>query len=42
MQTYVQASMVATAYLQTKDQDNYNKWKTIEKEEAINAVMPEE
>ena len=42
MQTYVQASMVAAAYLQTKDQDNYNKWKTIEKEEAINAVMPEE
>lgn len=40
MQTYVQASMVATAYLQAKDEVNYNKWKAIEKEEAKNAGMP--
>ena len=41
MQTYVQASLVATAYLQAKDEANYNKWKAIEKEEAINAGIPQ-
>ena len=39
MQTYVQAGLVAAAYLQAKDQENYNKWKAIEKEEAKNAGM---
>ena len=33
MQTYVQAGMVAAAYLQAKDEVNYNKWKAIEKQE---------
>ena len=42
MQTYVQASLVAAAYLQAKDEANYNKWKAIEKEEAKNAGMPTE
>jgi hypothetical protein len=41
MQTYVQASLVATAYLQAKDEANYIKWKAIEKEEAINAGIPQ-
>lgn len=40
MQTYVQASLVAAAYLQAKDEINYNKWKEIEKQEAENAGMP--
>ncbi|QSW89696.1 hypothetical protein J0383_02515 [Flavobacterium endoglycinae] len=39
IQTYVQAGMVAAAYLQAKDEVNYNKWKAIEKEEAKNAGM---
>jgi hypothetical protein len=42
MQTYVQAGLVAAAYLQAKDEVNYNKWKAIEKEEAKNAGMPSE
>jgi predicted ferric reductase len=41
MQTYIQASLVATAYLQAKDEVNYNKWKAIEKEEARNAGVAE-
>ena len=40
MQTYVQATLVSAAYLQAKDEVNYNKWKAIEKEEAKNAGMP--
>lgn len=32
MQIAVQASMVSAAYLQAKDEPNYNKWKAIEKE----------
>jgi len=39
MQIYVQAGMVATAYLQAKDEPNYNKWQKIEKEAAIAAGM---
>jgi hypothetical protein len=34
MDIYVHAGMVAAAYLQAKDQANYNKWKAIEKEDA--------
>jgi hypothetical protein len=30
IQTYTQAGMVAAAYLQAKDEANYNKWKAIE------------
>lgn len=39
MDAYVHAGMVAAAYLQAKDQENYKKWKAIEKEEAKNAGM---
>ena len=42
MQTYVQASLVATAYLQANDEVNYKKWKAIEKQEAENAGIPQE
>jgi uncharacterized ion transporter superfamily protein YfcC len=42
MQTYVQASLVAAAYLQAKDEVNYKKWKAIEKEDSVNAGMPQE
>ncbi len=38
---YVHAGMVAAAYLQAKDEPNYKKWKDIEKQEAINAGMPQ-
>ena len=37
---YVHASLVAAAYLQAKDEPNYQKWKTIEAEEAVLAKMP--
>lgn len=37
---YVQAGMVAAAYLQANDEENYKKWKAIENEEAKNAGMP--
>lgn len=30
MQVYTQASFVAAAYLQAKDEPNYNKWKAIQ------------
>ena len=40
MDAYVQASLVAAAYLQANDEPNYKKWKAIEKEEAANAGMP--
>ncbi|WP_183560657.1 hypothetical protein [Mucilaginibacter sp. SP1R1] len=30
MQIYTQASLVAAAYLQAKDEPNYNKWKLIQ------------
>ena len=34
MDAYVQASMVTAAYLQANDEENYKKWKKIEKEEG--------
>ena len=34
MDAYTQASFVWAAYLQAKDQENYKKWKEIEKKEA--------
>lgn len=34
---YVQAGLVSAAYLQAKDEANYNKWKEIEKQAAIDA-----
>ncbi len=40
-QIYVQAGMVCAAYLQAKDEQNYRKWKEIEKQAAKDAGMPE-
>ncbi len=37
MDAYLQASMVAAAFLQANDEENYKKWKKIEEEEAKNA-----
>lgn len=34
MDAYIQAGMVAAAYLQANDEENYKKWKKIEKEAA--------
>jgi len=42
MDAYVQAGLVAAAYLQAKDETNYKKWKEIEKQEAARAGMPAE
>jgi len=39
MDAYVQASLVAAAYLQAKDETNYQKWKAIEKSEARNVGL---
>lgn len=39
MDVYVQAGFVAAAYLQANDEDNYKKWKTIEKKEAKNVGL---
>lgn len=41
IQIYTQASLVAAAYLQAKDEPNYIKWKEIEKKAAADAGMPE-
>ena len=41
MDAYVHAGLVSAAYLQAKDEANYNKWKEIEKEDARAAGMPE-
>jgi len=41
MQIYVQAGIVAAAYLQAKDEANYQKWKDIEKEAAAEAGLPQ-
>jgi hypothetical protein len=40
MDAYVQAGMVCAAYLQAKDEENYKKWKAIEKKEAKAVGMP--
>lgn len=36
MDAYVQAGIVAAAYLQANDEKNYKKWKKIESQEAKN------
>jgi hypothetical protein len=36
---YVQAGMVAAAFLQANDSENYKKWKEVEKKEAKNAGL---
>ena len=40
MDAYVHAGLVAAAYLQAKDEANYQKWKSIETSEAQRAGMP--
>ncbi len=40
MQTCVHAGMVAAAYLQAKDETNYNKWLTTEKSDCEAAGLP--
>jgi hypothetical protein len=40
MQTCVQAGFVAAAYLQAKDETNYNKWKDIERTDCEAAGVP--
>ncbi len=42
MDAYVAAEMVKAAYLQAKDEENYKKWKAIEKGEAKRAGVPYE
>ena len=39
MMTCVQAGMVSAAYLQAKDNVNYNKWKDIEKSDCSKAGL---
>lgn len=39
IEKYTQASLVAAAYLQAKDEENYKKWKEIEKTHAKEAGL---
>lgn len=41
IQICVQAGFVSAAYLQAKDEHNYNKWKDIQKEDCSKAGMPQ-
>ncbi len=41
MQICVQAGFVSAAYLQAKDQANYNKWKAIEQSDCRAAGVPQ-
>lgn len=41
MQICIQAGMVATAFLQAKDEANYGKWKDIEKKDCAEAEVPD-
>ena len=38
---YVYAGIVAAAYLQANDEENYERWKEIERQEGIRAGMPD-
>ncbi len=40
MDAFVQAGVVAAAFLQAKDEANYQKWKAIERQEAARAGIP--
>ncbi len=40
MQICVQAGLVSSAYLQAKDEKNYQKWKDIEKADCERAGLP--
>lgn len=42
MTTCVQAGLVSAAYLQAKDEANFNKWKATEKSDCAAAGMPGE
>lgn len=42
MDVYTQASLVAEAYLQANDDQNYYKWKEIARQEGIKAGLPRE
>jgi hypothetical protein len=39
---YVHAGIVSAAYLQAEDEENYKKWKAIEKEQAVALGIPTE
>ena len=41
IQVCVQAGLVSAAYLQAKNETEYNKWKTIEKQECVQSGMPQ-
>ena len=41
MDAYVHAGAVAEAYLQAKDEGNYQKWKAIAQQEGVRAGMPQ-
>ena len=41
IQTCVQAGLVAAAYLQAKDEAQYNSWKAIESSDCAAAGMPQ-
>lgn len=41
IQICVQAGLVAAAYLQAKDEVNYNNWKAIEDADCASAGMPQ-
>lgn len=40
MDVYVQAGLVSAAFLQANDEENYKKWKEIERMAAKRAGMP--
>jgi hypothetical protein len=40
IQTCVQAGMVSAAFLQAKDETNFNQWKATEKADCAKAGMP--
>ena len=42
MDAYIQAGFVAAAYLQAKDELNYQKWKNIQKQDGKKIGMPSE
>ena len=41
MDAYVHAGIVAAAYLQAKDEANYQKWQAIERQEKTRAIPSE-
>jgi hypothetical protein len=41
MDAFIHAGLVAAAYLQAKDEANYQKWKAIERQEGARAGVPQ-